>query len=212
MTSVHFCLSELELDALTELANVGVSQAAGSLRNMIGEEVFLSVPSVKLITQEVAAGVVIGRGGEKLVGIHQSFNGDLSGGALLIFPETNSLELVRAVVGSGLPIQDIVELEQEALAETGNIILNSCIATMANMLNCTMRTSLPEVLRGTWGSLLGSPVSAGSGESVLFMYINFVVKQRDISGYIAMMMQLPALESLRARLGTLIAQTADEAL
>ena len=32
----------------------------------------------------------------RLVGVHQAFEGDISGRALLIFPETNSLELVRA--------------------------------------------------------------------------------------------------------------------
>ena len=40
-------LNELELDALTELVNLGVSKAALSLREMIGAQVFLSVPSVE---------------------------------------------------------------------------------------------------------------------------------------------------------------------
>jgi chemotaxis protein CheC len=44
-------LNELELDALTELVNLGVSKAALSLREMIGEQVLLSVPSVDLIAR-----------------------------------------------------------------------------------------------------------------------------------------------------------------
>lgn len=52
-------------------------------------------------------------------------NGAFSGRALLIFPETNNLELVRAVVERQLSLDDIVDLEDKALAETGNIILNS---------------------------------------------------------------------------------------
>ena len=39
-------LDELELDALSELVNIGVSRAAASLRTMIGQEILLSVPSV----------------------------------------------------------------------------------------------------------------------------------------------------------------------
>ena len=38
-------LNELELDALTELVNLGVSKAALNLREMIGAQVLLSVPS-----------------------------------------------------------------------------------------------------------------------------------------------------------------------
>ena len=44
-------LNELELDALAELVNLGVSKAAFSLREMIGQQVFLSVPSVRLIAR-----------------------------------------------------------------------------------------------------------------------------------------------------------------
>ena len=40
-------LTELELDALTELVNIGVSRAAASLREMVGrQQVILSVPNV----------------------------------------------------------------------------------------------------------------------------------------------------------------------
>jgi chemotaxis protein CheC len=40
---------------------------------------------------------------------------------------------VRAVVGRQLPLEDIVDLEDEALAETGSTILNSWVATIANL-------------------------------------------------------------------------------
>ena len=44
----------------------------------------------------------------RLVAVRQDFAGVLSGRTLLIFPEKNSLELVRAVVGRHLPLEDIV--------------------------------------------------------------------------------------------------------
>ena len=58
--------------------------------------------------------------------------GPFSGRALLIFPEAQSLELVRSIVGAEHSLEDVIDLEQEALAETGNIILNACLATIAN--------------------------------------------------------------------------------
>ena len=39
-------LTGFELDALTELANIGVSRAAANLREMVGQQVLLSVPAV----------------------------------------------------------------------------------------------------------------------------------------------------------------------
>ena len=91
------------------------------------------------------------------------FEGDITGRALLIFPDTKSLELVRAVTGGELPLEEIIELEQEALAETGNIILNGCLATIANMLQRNLKMSLPEILRGEPDDLLQSRAAAGGG-------------------------------------------------
>ena len=48
--------------------------------------------------------------------------------------QVTSLDLVRAIMGGDVPPDEIAEMEQEALAETGNVILNGCLATMANML------------------------------------------------------------------------------
>ena len=103
-------LDDLEVDALTELVNLGISQSATSLAEMVREEVTLSVPKVALVSRKEAIRTLGEREAKNLVAVHQLFEGDISGRALLIFPEAKSLELVRAVIGSGLSIEQIVEL------------------------------------------------------------------------------------------------------
>jgi chemotaxis protein CheC len=189
-------LSEIQLDALSELVNIGVSRAAHSLREMVGAQVHLSVPTVTLVGRAQAVAILAEREITNLVAVHQVFEGDITGRALLIFPETKSLELVRAITGGDLPLEDIIELEQEALAETGNILLNSCLATIANMLQRSLKMSLPEVLRGNAATFFSLPPPPEAGDVVMFLYINFAVRERDISGYIAMIMDLPSLAAL----------------
>ena len=190
-------LNELELDALTELVNLGVSRAATSLRDMVGQQVLLSVPTVRLVTRGEAIELLGQSESSRLVAVHQVFEGDITGRALLIFPETNSLELVRAVTGGELPLEDIIELEQEALAETGNVILNGCLATIANMLQRSLKMSLPEILRGEGPEFFNLAPPPEAGDVVLFLYINFAVHERDIRGYIAMLMDMPSLAALQ---------------
>lgn len=190
-------LSELERDALTELVNIGVSRAAASLRKMIGEEVLLSVPSIEALTPQDAARLIQERESDQLVAIRQHFEGAFSGRALLIFPQETSLDLVRAVIGPDLPPDEIAEMETEALAETGNVILNGCLATMANMLKRSLNISLPEVLRGNGTLLFEVSQERPADGLVLFLYINFSVRNRDIRGYIAMLMDLPSLAALK---------------
>jgi chemotaxis protein CheC len=200
MTQPQMPLSEIEIDALTELLNVGVSKAATSLRDLIGTQVLLSVPHLALLSREDAARTMSEREANALVGVHQSFEGDLQGRALLIFPEAKSLELVRAVAGGDLSLEDIIALEHEALAETGNIILNNCLATMANLLKRRVKISLPKIIHGTGDTIFNFGDSVEDSDSALFLYIDFFIRDRDIRGYITMLMDMPALMALRTLL------------
>src|SRR6201990_819336 len=205
-------LTELQLDALTELVNIGVSKAANSLRAMVGAQVHLSVPTVALVSRGEAIGILSEREIKNLVAVHQVFEGDITGRALLIFPETKSLELVRAITGGDLPLEDIIELEQEALAETGNVLLNSCLATIANMLQRRLKMSLPEVLHGNAATFFSLAPPPEAGDVVMFLFINFAVRERDISGYIAMIMDLPSLAALVQLLDEFIERETGEAV
>src|ERR1700757_1869391 len=86
-------LTELELDALTALVNLGVSGAANSLRELFGEQVLLPVPSVAILSRQEASVIVRQGNADLLIAVRQAFQGEFSGCALLIFPEPNSLEL-----------------------------------------------------------------------------------------------------------------------
>ncbi|WP_207477475.1 chemotaxis protein CheX [Arenibaculum pallidiluteum] len=196
MRSPAFALSELERDALTEIVNIGVGRAARNLSVMIKAPVQLSVPRTELLLRSEAAKVLSGRGGAGLVSVGQKFQGPFSGQALLIFPEANSLELVRAVLGDAMDLNEIIDLEQEALAEIGNVILNGCLVVVANMLRRGLTMSLPQVNRGS-GSRILDAENGSSSEPVLFLRIDFKVSARDIEGYIALLMDLPSLASLR---------------
>jgi chemotaxis protein CheC len=199
-------LSDLEVDALTELVNLGVSRAATNLALMVHEEVVLTVPQIALLSRPDAVRALGERASENLVAVHQTFEGEIVGRALLIFPEEQSLELVRSVVGSELSLEELIELEQEALAETGNVILNGCLATLANCLESKLRISLPEVLRGESSRFFELEPPPQGGTTVLFIYINFSIRRRAIDGYIAMMMDMPSLAALKNLLRGLISR------
>jgi chemotaxis protein CheC len=197
MVSAIGDLSDIERDALAEIANMGVSRAAASLRQMVGEQVLLSVPAVSIVDRKDAAKLVERGNSQRLVAVQQSFDGPFSGRALLIFPEAQSLELVRSIVGVAHSLEDVIDLEQEALAETGNIILNACLATIANVLRKTMRMSLPAVIRGDGSKMFDIEAADAEGDLVLFLYIDFTIHKRDIRGFIALLMDLPSIVALK---------------
>jgi len=206
-TAAELALTELELDALIELVNVGVSCAATSLRDMIGKPVMLSVPGIDLLTTEEAANTIGKREHGRLIGVHEAFDGDLSGRALLIFPEAHSLELVRATTGEHLSAEEAQDVEEEALTEIGNILLNNCISTIANQLQRHLKISLPQFARGGGEEILDMARGRSAQDSVLFLYIDFNVMGIEIRGYITVLMEPPAMTMLRMLLQEYIGRT-----
>jgi chemotaxis protein CheC len=102
---------------------------------------------------------------------------------------------VRAVVGRQLPLEDIVDLEDEALAETGNILLNSWVATIANLLKRGLRMSLPVVVRGDSRHMFETAETPA--RLVLFLHIRFEISKKEIRGYVALLMDIPSMDELR---------------
>jgi chemotaxis protein CheC len=190
-------LTELERDALTEVINIGVSRAAKNLSRMVKDQVHLSVPRTEIMTRDRAVEWLSRRENSSLVAVGQDFRGSFSGQALLIFPQNTSLELVRSILDDTLSLEEIVDLEQEALAEIGNVVLNGCLVVMANMLKESLNMSLPRVMRGSSQVVLLGADEEDPGEMVLFLTIDFAVRARSINGYIALLMDLPSITAIK---------------
>ena len=201
-------LNDLEKDTFKEVFNIGIGRAASALSEMVGEEVELSVPSLKLFGREEAAGFIQSRATDRVAAVQQSFHGPFAGSALLIYPEEKSLELVRSILGEEVPLDSLTELEQESLMEVGNVILNACLGSLANMIDTEIHCELPEYLRGHTGTLLatGSDSMDGSGhDQVILLLIDFTVHENNIMGYVVLLFDLSAMSQLKSELGKIIA-------
>jgi chemotaxis protein CheC len=196
-------LSELELDALTEVFNLGVGQAAHALSQIADESVDLSVPRVAFMTRQDLALQMQAQGCERLCAVRQGFSGVFATDAVLMFPVDQSLLLVQMMVGGNIPLDQLGEMEKDALAEVGNILLNAIVGSMADMLHMQFEGSLPEVEQGTAGEVLGA--SDGNIDSVLNLEVDFEVAAREIRGFIAFMLDVKSVNYLKQRLAQFLA-------
>ena len=169
-------LNALALDALTELFNHGVGQAAKSLSELAGEEVRLSAPRVEEVPKQNIVDQMDTRGANRICAVRQEFTGAITTEALLMFPFQQSLQLVQMMVGDGVPLETLSEMEQESLAEIGNIVLNAVLSSVVDLLHIEMEGSLPQVELG-----LTSTVLCPTGDfdsTVLCLQINFEIASR----------------------------------
>ena len=197
-------LHELEQDALTEIFNIGVGVATDALYQMVGEQVPLSVPVVELTSQRGAKRHFLNREKRLLCAIRQTYTGEFTTDAVLMFPKESSDALVRMMVGSDFPSEQLAEMATDALSELGNIVLNAVISTLASTLNMSLEGSLPDV------SVISSEAiftqRAGSGgvidenAPVLALMIDFELSTQRASGYLAFLMDTPSSERLIGQL------------
>ncbi|MCV6637600.1 hypothetical protein [Candidatus Albibeggiatoa sp. nov. NOAA] len=184
-------LTPLQHDAITELLNIGMGQAAASLSEIVGEEVKLSIPSVELLPRHTAAKQIAIHSSNQIAAIKQHFNGPFWGDALLLFAEEKSIELVKTLVKEDLPLEMLKELERDALLEIGNIILNSCLASLANVLTHELHSDLPTFMAGTANDILKG---TKDDDLVMFLRMDFSLKTKEVDGYVAFILEIPSIE------------------
>ena len=191
-----FTLNELQHDALTELFNQGVGQAAAAMSQIVNEEVTMSVPTIQFQTRADCARTLANREGRRICAITQHYEGAFNTEAILMFPEDKSFEIVRLMVGQSLPMEALSEMEQEAMSEMGNIILTSGMSTLANIAGRVLQGSLPVYLVGSSDEILDKPGIQWDG-LVLTLKIDFNIERHEIHGYVAFLLDMTALHDLR---------------
>lgn len=201
-------LNELEKDALGEIFNIGVGAAADVLSQMVNDTVRLSVPTVEVLNHEQANQYYVERIKRPLCAIRQTYVGEVTTEAILMFPEENSLELVRAMVGSEMPVAQLLDMEQDAMAEIGNIILNAIVSSMSSTLQLSFDGSLPEVSVISAERIISEVASKSENGSdlatVLALTIDFSLSARAVNGYLAFLLDIPSSEKLVASVGQYI--------
>lgn len=190
-----FQLTELQHDALVEIFNISVGQAAAAMSRIVSEEVTMSVPEITFQRRAEVAHTLGAQEGRRICAVAQQFSGAFNTEAFLMFPEEKSLEIVRLMVGQSLSLEELSEMEQEAMSEIGNIILNSCMATLANASGKELQGSLPMYRIGTGNDILGQPGKQWDGV-VMTLKIDFNIERHHIYGYVAFLLDLPALQDL----------------
>lgn len=194
--------TEMEQDAVTELFNIGIGHAACAMNQLLNEELTLSVPRIE-ITPHAAMLDALHLHGRQVCDVHQRVSGLLGAHAHLLFPEEQSLELVRLMLGDSATEEAMTEMQQEALCEIGNIVINACIGAIANALGNECAATLPRLYQGTIEQVLGS-AEHREDQLSLVIYIDFYVERHEIRGYLVFLLDSLSLADFKTLLAAFL--------
>lgn len=139
-------LSEDHTDMLAEIFNMGMGRSLGALSNITGKdhEITFSTPKVEVIGKDDFFIKV--NEFKRMAMIAQDYKGEIRGTAIFYLPTAAGKELARLLIGTEISIDQIEKLESDALIEIGNIFINSSISCLANFLNISIETKVPEMI------------------------------------------------------------------
>lgn len=196
-------LTELEQDTLAELFNIGVGQAAASLSTMTQQEVLLSIPAVTLMSSKELSTKLIGV--DHLCSIRQAMTGQVQGQSILLLPDSDSLEVVRCMLGGEVSSEILAEMQEEALTEIGNIVLNACIGSIANILELQFEVEAP-VFQQRLSSESLSGQSPTGNDMALHLHIDLTLKESAVTGYMVFLMSSLSFNELSKGLRKMLGQ------
>ena len=157
--------TELQLDALRELANIASGNAATSLSQMLGREVDLSVPRVLALPLADAVDAC-GDPDEDITSVVIPLDGDIHGVVLLLISPEGAAALCTL-----LGVEAGTEIGNSALQEIGNVLGTSCLNALASMTGLDLEPKPPHLTIDMLGAIVSSLALAqtASTELVLVM-------------------------------------------
>lgn len=171
-----------EIDALKELINIGVGNAAGMLNEMLQFPIQLHIPDVDLLSPlELQSELRKRFGIDQLSVVQLAFKGSFSGSAQLMFPTESALNLVSVLTGEDKASPDLDSLKISTLSEVGNMLINGVMGSIGNVLDQPLDYEVPYYSEEEIEELLAKGESLEYG-TVLLAPAHFSIEELQIQG------------------------------
>ena len=196
-------LSSLEIDTLREIGSIGTGNAATALSQLLGREVRITLPEVRIMgyneaiewmggPERVTAGVLVGMSGQM-------------SGVMLSVQQLGFINLVlEQMLGTSIrDYTDLDELGQSTLVEIGNIMISTFINAFSGLSNIAVNLTVPAFAVDMQGAILSVPMAAYGGMSDYLMTIggNFVCENEQVPCHLLLSPDIRSLNFLLKKLG-----------
>ncbi|MBR2483820.1 MAG: chemotaxis protein CheC [Oscillospiraceae bacterium] len=196
-------LTALELDTLKEVGSIGTGNAATALSELIGREVRIQSPEVRIMgyneaiewiggPEEITAGVLVRLGGQM-------------NGVMLSVQKLDFVNLVlESMMGKKVPDYfGLYEMESSALIEVGNIMISTFINALSGLADVNVELSVPAFTVDMQGAIMAVPMALYGGQSDYILTIGgrFLCNGKEVPCRLLMSPDIRSLNFLLRKLG-----------
>ena len=196
-------LSEIQLDALKEIGNIGSGNAATALSSMLEKEVNIAVPKINVLDYSSAC-EALGGPEQLLVGILFGIDGDITGMMMFLLHKEFAHMVLNSLIGSEFDgYSGLDEMDKSTIQEVGNIMAGSYINAMAALTGLTIDLSVPTMNVDMAGALLSVPAIyyANISDKIIVIEDEFGHEQVGASSHVLLIPEVDGLTKLMESLG-----------
>ena len=191
-------LTSMEIDTLREIGSIGTGNAATALGQLLGREVRITLPEVRIMgyneaiewiggPEAVTAGVLVGMGGQM-------------SGIMLSVQQMGFINLVlESMLSESISdYMELNELRQSALIEVGNIMISTFINALSGLSGISVDLTVPAFTVDMQGAILSVPMAVYGGMSDYLMTIggNFVCDNKQVPCHLLLSPDIRSLNFL----------------
>ncbi len=196
-------LKSAQLDALMEISNVGVGNAATALSQMLNTSVEIRVPSVKLLDISDVPDH-LGGDDKPVLGMFLKMLGDAKGNMLLIYPIESAERMVSLLLQQDIKGEELFsELSLSALKEVGNILASTYLSALGTMLNINLICSTPSISYDMAGAIIDYTLIelCSTEDKALVVETEFFLRGDEVKGNFFLIPDPGSLEVILAAAG-----------
>ena len=185
-----FNYNDIEIDALKEFVGIGIGRAADSLNLMLQSHIELSVSSIDLLSGSDALENSSPGINDINSVIEMDYSGNIDGSSCMIITKKDSFKLVKLLtedigISDSLDEDELDAIKTGTLAEIGNIVLNSIMGMISNILKMELSYTVPRYIETSIKTLYETILSPDIKEKTIIKAgSKFLVRDSHVNGEI----------------------------
>lgn len=186
---------EEQRDALQELMNISMGQAANALARLIEAKITLSIPKISAVTPREFIEIL---NATDMWHTRQSFLGAVKG-EVISLQSVKGGEAIAELLEYSLPLSD--SSREELSLELSNVLAGACLSGFSEQLGIATKLSMPTVFNP-------SKLSAEQYRwaTTLLMEVEFKVESSQFDSKIVICLEEESISTLLHRLNSLLEQ------
>lgn len=196
-------LSEMQLDALREVGNIGSSHAATALSQLVGKPVNIAVPEIEL-RRVTDVPSLLGGPEEIVAAAYFRLLGEIAGSILLVASLSTAVELVRQLHGHDSDGQETLDHDgQQMFTHVAFVQCSAYLAAIARMADLNVMPAPPQFALDMAGAILEVSVArlGMRADHVLLLRTVFIGEGFELDASLLFLPEPDGLDVLLGRLG-----------